>query len=129
MIKVNTLSVWLGIVLISGLFLTGQDAWSPCIDEDGDGYGGPGSSACAYPERDCDDGNDHINPGVAEGPHEDPSCHDSLDNDCDGAIDDEDEGCCICNDQDGDGYGSPGCWDCLYPEQDCDDSSDQVSPG
>jgi len=33
-----------------------QPPWgSTCIDEDGDGYGNPASSACPHPELDCND--------------------------------------------------------------------------
>ena len=55
-------------------------------DKDEDGYGDPGSStsACAAPQgytadqRDCDDGDDEINPSAEE------ICNDGLDNDCSG---------------------------------------------
>ena len=36
----KTLPVWLAVMLISGLFLTGQETWAPtCVDTDGDGSG------------------------------------------------------------------------------------------
>jgi hypothetical protein len=63
---------------------------SPCIDEDGDGYGAPGTvtTRCpgAFPgdpnrfKHDCDDSNPDINPGAAE------VC-DGIDNNCDNNID------------------------------------------
>jgi len=47
MLKRKHLPAWIGILLLSGMFLMGQDSWSPteCIDNDGDGYGNPASSA------------------------------------------------------------------------------------
>ena len=51
-----------------------------CVDGDGDGYGNPASSICTYPELDCDDSNAEINPAATE------VC-DSLDNNCDGQVD------------------------------------------
>jgi hypothetical protein len=52
------------------------------LDADGDGYV---SSECQG--DDCDDGNGAVNPGESEGPFEDPTCRDGLDNDCDGLTD------------------------------------------
>jgi RHS repeat-associated protein len=55
-----------------------------CLDEDGDGYGVPGASACAagHPELfDCNDRDARIHPGAVE------AC-DQVDNDCDGMVDD-----------------------------------------
>ncbi len=57
-------------------------------DSDSDGYGDPAVSivACTAPNGfvvnndDCDDGNENVNPGVAE-------VHDGIDNDCDGFVD------------------------------------------
>ena len=66
---------------------SGPDAGRVCIpdsctDEDGDHYGlGP---ACL--EEDCDDTDANINPGITEDGED--MC-DNLDNDCDGAIDEE----------------------------------------
>jgi len=54
----------------------------PCTDADGDGYG----EGCTA-GTDCDDNNSAVNPGAAE------VCDDSIDNDCDGAIDDADTDC------------------------------------
>jgi hypothetical protein len=39
-----------------------------CIDNDGDGCGNPSSTACLYPDQDCDDGNPNVNPRAAEVP-------------------------------------------------------------
>jgi hypothetical protein len=87
--------VWIGIILLSGMFLTGQETWPPqeCIDYDRDGYGNPASESCPNPGWDCNDNNPAINPGVVEGPYDDPSCNDGADNDCDGFPDSFDSGC------------------------------------
>ncbi len=77
-----------------------------CTDSDGDGYGDPAAPPCPYPERDCDDTDPDIHPGVVEAPHGEPICSDGLDNDCDGLADTEDDGC----------------QECLFPEE-CDDGN------
>ena len=53
-----------------------------CADADADGYGSPASSACTYPELDCDDTDSTVNPGSDE------QCGDNVDNDCNGFPDD-----------------------------------------
>ena len=58
------------------------------LDSDHDGHV---SNACGG--NDCDDGNPAVNPGASEGPHGNPTCADTLDNDCDGDVDDADAGC------------------------------------
>jgi len=78
----------------------------PCTDSDGDGYGSPGSTACAFPHLDCDDTNPDLNPGAMEGPFGDLTCADALDNDCDGTVDAEDFHCTY--------------YECIEPE-DCAD--------
>jgi len=125
------LPVWIGIILLSGMFLMGQDTWAPteCIDNDSDGYGNPASSQCTYPDLDCDDSNAEVNPGATEGSAGDPTCGDGLDNDCDGLTDGDDAGCQVCLDGDEDGYGDPASEACTYPELDCDDSTADVNPG
>jgi hypothetical protein len=60
-----------------------------CSDRDGDGYGDPASSKCAYTGQDCDDLDPDANPGMLE------VC-DGIDNDCDGQID-EDMSCETCS--------------------------------
>jgi hypothetical protein len=137
-------SVWIGIVLFSGMFLLGQEAWPPptdpcdpdpcevienatpgtctpvgttgftcecepgyawqeatntceepapgCVDNDEDGYFAMDPVYC--PEGDdCDDTRENVNPGIIEAPFGDPICSDTFDNDCDGAVDDEDTEC------------------------------------
>lgn len=64
-----------------------------CIDNDGDGYGSSPSPACPSIGLDCDDSDPDVNPGVLEGFQGAPVCADTLDNDCDGRIDEEDSGC------------------------------------
>ncbi len=88
--------------------VSGGGTWY--LDDDGDGYGDPGSSveACELPsgyladDSDCDDGDAGIHPGATE------IC-DGVDNDCDGDVDDDDAditGLSIWYlDADGDGYG------------------------
>ncbi len=132
MFQRNHVSVWLGILLLSGMFLLGQNPWPPpqeCMDNDGDGYGNPASALCTYSGLDCNDGNPNVNPGAIEGPYGDPTCGDTLDNDCDGHVDGDDGACCECVDGDDDGYGDPACENCTHPETDCDDSSPDVNPG
>ncbi len=92
-------------------------------DADLDAFGNPNvvQQACQPPanyvavSNDCDDANVAIYPGAAE------AC-DKLDNDCDGAIDDD-------FDKDRDGYvNGPGCG-VYYARQDCDDSDPLKYPG
>ena len=84
------------------------------LDADNDGFGDGANSltACEAPsgyitvENDCDDGNAQIHPGATE------IC-DEIDNDCDGAIDEDLLGG-LYLDADGDGYGDPN-----VPIEDC----------
>ena len=77
-----------------------------CTDLDTDGYGDPAAPPCLHSERDCDDSDPAVHPGVVEAAYGDPECSDGLDNDCDGLTDSEDGGC----------------QDCTLPE-DCDDGN------
>jgi large repetitive protein len=92
-------------------------------DTDGDGYGNveQTTEACAVPtgyvvmvnDGDCDDGDDTINPGAAE------TC-DSIDNNCDGTVDELCARASSGTDADGDGHN-----DVI----DCDDDDDSIHPG
>jgi len=83
MFRRNLISVWVGVILLSGMFLYGQETWPPCVDNDGDGWGNPASILCAHPNLDCDDTKPDVNPGAAE------ICDNAIDDDCD-ALEDED---------------------------------------
>lgn len=83
--------------IIQSLLLLPATEPGGCNDRDGDGYGSPGSAECLYPEEDCDDTNEFVNPGATEGPFEEPAgllCTDTWDNDCNGYVDEGDPGCC-----------------------------------
>lgn len=67
-----------------------------CSDLDADGYGDPAAPPCPHPERDCDDSDPAIHPGMIEAAYGDPICSDGVDNDCDGLADGEDSGCQEC---------------------------------
>jgi len=58
-----------------------------CTDNDKDGYSTNGG-ACG--DVDCNDNNANVNPGVVE---KDDLCSNTVDDDCDGAINDDDIGC------------------------------------
>lgn len=73
---------------LSGMCITGITD----KDSDNDGYF---DAQCAGGD-DCDDSNKDVNPGGVEGPSENPNCSDTLDNDCDGAIDGSDTNCISC---------------------------------
>ena len=120
------------------------DATTFYADSDGDGYGDVDFPVvdCAQPEgyaslsTDCDDSAAAVNPGAAE------VC-DTLDNDCDGLIDDADEsvdlttGGTFYADNDGDGFGDADApmGACALPasgaaenDADCDDGDGAVNP-
>ena len=83
MFQRKNLPVWTGILCLSVLFLLGQEAWPPCTDSDGDGYGNPDSESCAFPEQDCDDTRAGVNPGAEEIPWN------GVDDDCNARTPDE----------------------------------------
>ena len=89
------------------------DAGQSCVDLDQDSYG---ESCLAGP--DCDDTRRSVAPGEAE------NCSDSLDNNCDGAVDEADSQCSSsCQDADGDGYHDAACGG-----SDCNDSDPDINP-
>jgi hypothetical protein len=107
-------------------------------DRDGDGAGDPAAAveACTPPAGhvgaagDCDDTRATVFPGAAE------LC-DGLDNDCDGAADEDGGAAVFYRDGDGDAFGDPGqaVTACVAPpgyvaaEGDCDDGNAEVFPG
>ncbi|MCB9760224.1 MAG: hypothetical protein H6739_10350 [Alphaproteobacteria bacterium] len=119
---------------------TATDAATWYVDTDGDGYGDATSplTACAQPSgavadsTDCDDGEATTNPGADE------YC-DSVDNDCNGLVDDGAavDGDTWYADSDGDGYGDAAATtvSCSRPsgyiadDTDCDDGDGAVFPG
>ena len=129
--------------------LVSQATWYR--DADNDGYGNPdlmiescdpvpgyvqGEANLPTEHQDCDDINPIVNPGAAE------LC-DEIDNDCDGLIDDDDDGAVPDRiwtvDADNDGYGDASSQalttaQCSQPQgyaalaTDCDDGNDQIAP-
>ncbi len=82
------------IALLAGCWV-GDDAVERALDRDGDGF-----RTAEVGGTDCDDGDPSIHPEASE------LCGDGLDNDCDGAIDDDGVGAvAIYEDADGDGFG------------------------
>ncbi len=116
------------------------DAATWYADGDADGYGDATSAtaACTQPtdhvgdDSDCDDSDAAVNPAAAE------LC-DSIDNDCDGDIDEDDavDASTWYADADVDGYGDPSrtATACSQPSghvsdgTDCDDHDDDIHPG
>jgi hypothetical protein len=109
-------------------------------DDDGDGYGDPDDALerCTQPsgyladDTDCDDTDSSVNPAATE------YC-DSVDNDCDGTVDEDDaaDASTFYADADSDGYGDSGTTtvSCTAPTgyvsdaTDCDDASASANPG
>ncbi|MDH3328308.1 MAG: MopE-related protein [Desulfobulbaceae bacterium] len=91
-----------------------------CTDNDGDTYFAEGGDCGPV---DCDDTNAAINPGAAE------NCTDTIDNNCNDLIDDQDPaavGCQpVCTDNDGDTFAVEG-GDC--GQVDCDDTDAAINP-
>lgn len=106
-------------------------------DYDGDGYGNPADSTTGTSQpsgyvtdkTDCNDSNSAIHPGVTE------IC-DSVDNDCDGSVD-EGVKTTYYYDYDNDGYGlsASSTTSCTKPDkyvansQDCNDNNQNIHPG
>lgn len=125
-----------------GATATDAPTWYPDLDLDGFGITELAVVDCQQPKDhvllpgDCDDEDIEINPGAAE------VC-DSIDNDCNDLVDDEDPGLYTGSgslwfpDEDVDGYGSfsPYVLACEAPEGwvseggDCDDEDAAISPG
>ncbi len=93
-----------------------------CFDNDDDGYGAAGFSACPNPGLDCNDNDLSVNPGAAE------MCSDAVDNNCNTLTD---EPLCsgICIDNDSDGYGTSGLLSCPNLQPDCNDANATIRPG
>lgn len=108
-------------------------------DADGDGFGDPAGDTVLSCERlegrsanqrDCDDTRDDVHPGA-------PDVCDDVDNDCDGAIDEEGGEVSVWPDADEDGFGDADATPeqvCGIPEgfvengDDCDDADEEVHP-
>jgi len=108
------------------------DYSSNCTDMDNDGYG-EYDDECVYPENDCDDSNIYTNPGMTE------VCN-SIDDDCDSLVDEENASECLLfyKDFDNDGYGVFSDKKCLCSSQtpytravygDCDDQNEAMNNG
>lgn len=111
-----------------------QNWWASyiaCNDNDGDGYGNPGSTACPIGNpTDCDDANASRHPGASE------TCN-AIDDDCNGVIDDGVAGQPWFRDADGDGFGDqsmvvlacfpPAGYVALFG--DCNDTNAAIRPG
>ncbi len=104
-------------------------------DRDGDGFGGTVEVwACERPEGasersgDCDDEVRWVNPDQEE------TCATQRDDNCDGVVDDGQDGDTYYRDQDGDGFGEEPLIACSWPEGyatldgDCDDTNAEVNP-
>ena len=81
MFKRNTSLIWVGILVLSGVFLMGQETWTPpvCLDIDGDGYGVQHMPLCPNLGFDCNDNDPLINPGAIDVPGN------GIDENCDGS--------------------------------------------
>ncbi len=107
------------------------------FDDDGDGFGDPWVvvESCSQPAGMIADNQDCNDDDPSTHPNADEYCGDGVDNNCDGAFDDETAIDAYSGylDLDGDGYGG-GAWesscDDIYyaTSEDCDDSDASISP-
>ncbi|HII14927.1 MAG TPA: hypothetical protein HA362_01315 [Nanoarchaeota archaeon] len=108
------------IVIIIAVLVSVFAMAVPAVDEDGDGYC-PYSGTDCPAELDCNDNNPEVSPVADEIPG------DSIDNDCNGIVDD------ACTDADMDGYNSTATAngaDCGgAANTDCEDTDIYVNPG
>jgi len=92
MFKRSLIPIWIGIIILPGMLLIGQQGCvlPTCVDTDEDGYGSPAHPTCPNPEPDCDDNNADIYPGA-------PELCDGADNQCPGdpGYGQVDEGCVL----------------------------------
>ncbi|MCB9677078.1 MAG: VCBS repeat-containing protein [Alphaproteobacteria bacterium] len=121
---------------VDGASAAGATSWWP--DGDNDGFGaGAAVVACFQPvghranDQDCNDLDGSVFPGAPE------QCN-SLDDDCDGSVDESLVDSTWYPDGDGDGFAGPGgtpIVDCVQPpghvlsQGDCDDADASVNPG
>ena len=110
-----------------------SDSTTDCMnDEDGDGYGDDAASGAVTAGTDCNDTDSAISPS-------EPEVCDSVDNDCDGTIDEDDasDAATWYADADGDGFGDASSTDVscsaatgyLSDATDCDDADEDTYPG
>lgn len=81
-----------GIVLFVIISLVTTSTAQLCTDNDLDGFFIEGGTCGAI---DCNDTDPLVNPEANEGPYDNPSCNDALDNDCDSAADNADNDCSV----------------------------------
>jgi hypothetical protein len=119
------------------------DAATWFADTDADGYGDASNTApaCAQPTGFVSDATDCDDTTASRSPGESEICGDSLDNDCDGQVDEDDaiDAATWYTDADGDGLGDPNApmTACVQPSgttglpdaTDCLDSDSSVYPG
>ncbi len=123
-----------------GLVNDADTAWNPEFwyrdaDQDGHGDAAVPTTACVVPvgytadADDCDDADPSVHPAAAE------TCGDGVDEDCDGAVDEDGVAIAWYTDADGDGYGDAALGEAcaaldgaVSAPGDCDDGDAAVSP-